>query len=144
MEKIQKKRLDTPVDEGGWNIGLGDLKLGNLLGGLNLHTDSQGNRRLGGNLSAKPFGKHGPSMSIGTDDLGQWSKKKKKVQQRKPVQQPAQTRRGTQPAQTRRGTQPLQKSSRELQKTKNYSLKPGDPGYKSPLRRRQEAKLRNQ
>ncbi len=135
MARLQKKRLDTPVDEAGWNIGLGDLKLGNLLGGLNLHTDAQGNRRLGGNLSAKPFGKHGPSMSIGTDDLGQWSKKKKKVQQRKPVQQPAQTR---------RGTQQLQKSSRELQKTKNYSLKPGDPGYKSPLRRRQEAKLRNQ
>ena len=77
MARLQKKRLDTPVDEAGWNIGLGDLKLGNLLGGLNLHTDAQGNRRLGGNLSAKPFGKHGPSMSIGTDDLGQWSKKKR-------------------------------------------------------------------
>ena len=77
MARIQKKRLDTPVDEGGWNIGLGGLKLGNLLGGLNLHTDAKGKRRLGGNLSAKPFGKHGPSVSVGTDDLGQWSKKKR-------------------------------------------------------------------
>jgi hypothetical protein len=134
VARIQKKRLDTPVDEAGWNIGLGDLKLGNLLGGLNLHTDAQGNRKLGGNLRAKPFGKHGPSMSIGTDDLGQWSKKKKNVQKRKPVQK-QQTK--------RRGTQQLQKSNRQLQGY-NTSLKPGDPGYKSPLRRRQEAKLRNQ
>lgn len=77
MARIQKKRLDTPVNEGGWSIGLGGLKLGNLLGGLNLHTDSKGNRKLGGNLRAKPFGSHGPSVNLGTDDLGQWSKKKR-------------------------------------------------------------------
>ena len=107
MARIQKKRLDTPVSEGGWNIGLGGLKLGNLLGGLNLHTDSKGNQKLGGNLSAKPFGKHGPSVSVGTNDLSQWSKKKKNIQKRKPIQK-QQTKRKT----TRR---PLQKSSRELQ-----------------------------
>ncbi len=99
MARIQKKRLDTPVNEGGWSIGLGGLKLGNLLGGLNLHTDSKGNQKLGGSLSTKL---PGTNVSIGasTNDLSQWNKKKKKIQKRTPVQ---------------KRTKPLQKSSRELQ-----------------------------
>lgn len=118
MARFQKKRLEDIIAEGGWNLNLGGIPIGSLLGGLTLRTDSKGNRKLGGNVSTKLPGTN-VSIGAGTDDLGQFTGKKKTSQDNK-----------TKTSKTNTGY--------------NTSLKPGDKGYKSELRRRQEAARRNQ
>ena len=133
-QNFKKKELTTPVKEAGWDIGLGGIKLGSFLGGLKMAFDKDGNAKLGGRLGHKL----GPlDLSVGTDDLSQWSRKKQKTNSApKAVSKNSKTH---WPSGQRRGTQ-----SNTSNTGYNTSLKPGQPGYKSALRRRQEAASRNQ
>ena len=115
MARLQKKRLEDIVEQN-WNIGVGGLKLGNALLGLGFNNKG----KLTGNIGTKLA----PGVTIGasTDDVGgllnKWSGKK-----RAPDNKTKTPRKNT---------------------GYNTSLKPGQPGYKSALRRRQEAAQRNQ
>ena len=116
MARLQKKRLEDILKEQNWDIGIGGLKLGNALLGLGFNNKG----KLTGNIGTKLA----PGVTIGasTDDVGgllnKWSGKK-----RAPDNKTKTSRKNT---------------------GYNTSLKPGDKGYKSALRRRLEAAQRNQ
>ena len=116
MAGLQKKKLEDIVEQN-WNIGVGGLKLGNALLGLGFNNKG----KLTGNIGTK-LGNSGVTIGASTDDVGGLLNKL-----------------------TGKNRGPDNKTKTSRKNTGyNTSLKPGQPGYKSALRRRQEAAQRNQ